>query len=118
MRITINEKSEILNFAKVGSLKNSLFIDDSILPGKFFEVFKPKRFILEDEQVKYNPDFNGDDFEKVIDSQPIEADEKDEIIMDLTNQLAETNTKIENIHQAFMDLTEQVAAIQGGNSNG
>ena len=59
-----------------------------------------------------------EDFEKTLPKEELDVDEKDEVIMDLTNQLAETNTKVENIQQAFMDLTEQVAAIQGGNSNG
>lgn len=59
-----------------------------------------------------------EDFEKTLPKEEPDVDEKDEVIMDLTNQLAETNTKVENIQQAFMDLTEQVAAIQGGNSNG
>ncbi|OLS06485.1 hypothetical protein AUK68_06945 [Staphylococcus epidermidis] len=59
-----------------------------------------------------------EDFEKTLPKEDVVIDEKDEIIVDLTSQLAETKSKVENMEQAFMDLTEQVASIQGGSSNG
>lgn len=45
-------------------------------------------------------------------------DEKDLIIEDLTEQLANTHTEIKNLRDSVMDLTEQVANIQGGITNG
>lgn len=57
-------------------------------------------------------------FEKTIDPVEIEPDEKDLIIEDLTEQLAQTNSEIANLKQAFVDLTELVASIQGGQVNG
>lgn len=59
-----------------------------------------------------------DDFEKSIEPTEIEPDEKDMIITDLTEQVAQTNAEITNLKTAFVDLTEQVATIQGGNLNG
>lgn len=57
-------------------------------------------------------------FEKTIDPVEIEPDKKDLIIEDLTEQLAQTNAEIVNLKQAFVDLTELVASIQGGQVNG
>ncbi|MCE3022532.1 hypothetical protein [Staphylococcus pasteuri] len=45
-------------------------------------------------------------------------DEKDLVIEDLTEQLANTHTEINTLRESVMDLTEQVANIQGGTTNG
>lgn len=59
-----------------------------------------------------------EDFEKTLPKAERTFDEKDVIIIELTNQLAETKNKVEDIQKAFIDLTEQVATMQGGNTNG
>lgn len=55
-----------------------------------------------------------EDFEKQHQPGEEVVDIKDQMIMELTTQLAETKSKVESMETAFVDLTEQVASIQGG----
>lgn len=117
MKVQINEKGEILNFARVGDLENSLFVDEFILPGKFFEVFIPKQFILEDNQVKYNKDFTDDSSETPTE-QATEIDDKDLMISGLTIQAAQMHDNLEENNTALSTLMLQIAELQGGQANG
>ncbi|MDW4471400.1 DUF2977 domain-containing protein, partial [Staphylococcus saprophyticus] len=60
MRILINKKNEIIDYAIVGSLDGDFEIDDSIVPQDFMIYFKPKRFLYNEGTIEMNSDFEED----------------------------------------------------------
>ncbi|MCD8825439.1 MULTISPECIES: DUF2977 domain-containing protein [Staphylococcus] len=57
MRILINKKNEIIDYAIVGSLDGDFEIDDSIVPQDFMIYFKPKRYLYNKGTIEVNSDF-------------------------------------------------------------
>jgi len=57
MRILINKKNEIIDYAIVGSLDGDFEIDDSIVPQGFIVHFKPTRFLYNEGTIEVNNDF-------------------------------------------------------------
>lgn len=56
MKIQINEKNEILSYAKIGDLNNSVEFDGTI-PEDFWRNFKPSFYLLENDAIVENPDY-------------------------------------------------------------
>ncbi|MGW8036794.1 DUF2977 domain-containing protein [Staphylococcus xylosus] len=57
MRILINKKNEIIDYAIVGSLDGDFEIDDSIVPQDFMLHFKPTRYLYNEGTIELNSDF-------------------------------------------------------------
>ena len=57
MKIRFNEKSEITEFAIVGSLPDSLEIDDSLKPEGFENTFKSGYYLYQDNKIVTNQDY-------------------------------------------------------------
>ena len=45
MKITVNDKNEVIGFVNTGGLRNSLDVDDNNVPIKFKEEFEPRKFV-------------------------------------------------------------------------
>ncbi len=53
MKITVNDKNEVIGFVNTGGLRNSLDVDDNNVPIKF----KTTKFVFTNGEIKYNSDF-------------------------------------------------------------
>ncbi|MDW4471399.1 DUF2977 domain-containing protein, partial [Staphylococcus saprophyticus] len=60
MRILINKKNEIIDYAIVGSLDGDFEIDDSIVPQGFIVHFKPSRYLYKEGTIEVNNDFEDE----------------------------------------------------------
>ncbi|HDZ8766016.1 TPA: DUF2977 domain-containing protein [Staphylococcus aureus] len=61
MKITVNDKNEVIGYVNTGGLRNSLDVDDNNVPTKFKEEFEPRKFVLVNGEVKYNSNFEKED---------------------------------------------------------
>ncbi|HHW5613744.1 TPA: DUF2977 domain-containing protein, partial [Staphylococcus aureus] len=57
MKITVNDKNEVIGYVNTGGLRNSLDVDDNNVPIKFKEEFEPRKFVFTNGEVKYNNNF-------------------------------------------------------------
>lgn len=57
MLLVINEKNEIIEFAKNGGLPDSIEFNGNV-PDEFEEFFKPKYYRLINNQIEINPDYS------------------------------------------------------------
>ncbi|MDF3343281.1 DUF2977 domain-containing protein [Staphylococcus aureus] len=61
MKITINDKNEVIGYVNTGGLRNSLDVDDNNVPIKFKEEFEPRKFVFTNGEIKYNSNFEKED---------------------------------------------------------
>ncbi len=61
MKITVNDKNEVIGYVNTGGLRNSLDVDDNNVPIKFKEEFEPRKFIFTNGEIKYNSNFEKED---------------------------------------------------------
>ncbi|HGZ6314876.1 TPA: DUF2977 domain-containing protein, partial [Staphylococcus aureus] len=54
MKITVNDKNEVIGYVNTGGLRNSLDVDDNNVPIKFKEEFEPRKFVFTNGEIKYN----------------------------------------------------------------
>lgn len=78
MEIVVNENNEILNYATVGSIEGSIFIEDVLIPNDFEFVFLPKLFMYVGGEIKLNQDFRREE-----DNVKPKEKQKDELIAEM-----------------------------------
>lgn len=61
MKITVNDKNEVIGYVNTGGLRNSLDVDDNNIPIKFKEEFEPRKFVFTNGEIKYNNNFEKED---------------------------------------------------------
>ncbi|HHV6106532.1 TPA: DUF2977 domain-containing protein [Staphylococcus aureus] len=61
MKITVNDKNEVIGYVNTGGLRNSLDVDDNNVPIKFKEEFEPRKFVFTNGEVKYNNNFEKEE---------------------------------------------------------
>ncbi|HAR6957977.1 TPA: DUF2977 domain-containing protein [Staphylococcus aureus] len=61
MKITVNDKNEVIGYVNTGGLRNSLNVDDNNVPIKFKEEFEPRKFVFTNGEIKYNNNFEKED---------------------------------------------------------
>ncbi|HEK6547360.1 TPA: DUF2977 domain-containing protein [Staphylococcus aureus] len=61
MKVTVNDKNEVIGYVNTGGLRNSLDVDDNNVPTKFKEEFEPRKFVLVNGEVKYNSNYNDEE---------------------------------------------------------
>ncbi|CZQ51250.1 phage protein [Staphylococcus aureus] len=61
MKITVNDKNEVIGYVNTGGLRNSLDVDDNNVPIKFKEEFEPRKFVFTNGEIKYNNNFEKED---------------------------------------------------------
>lgn len=87
MRILVNENNEIVNYVTVGSVSmeghETIEVTEEKVPELFFDLYKPKLFLYENETIIVNDDYiEEEDFienndkmiERIIERQQIEID--------------------------------------------
>lgn len=57
MKIKMNEKNEITEYAVIGGLTNSIEISDDLEPSDFEDNFKSGYYLFQDDQIIVNPNY-------------------------------------------------------------
>ncbi len=122
MRILINKKNEIIDYAIVGSLDGDFEIDDSIVPQDFMIYFKPKRYLYNEGTIEVNSDFE-EDTEIDLPTVPptIVAPGTDEelrsMFANMQVQIVEANTMIYEMSEQNARLAQEIVDIKSELNN-
>lgn len=107
MRITVNDKNEVIGYVNTGGLRNSLDVDDNNVPIKFKEEFEPRKFVFTNGEIKYNSNFEKED-DSNTPSQQAATDLSDE---ELRGMVASMQMQMTQVNMLTMQLTQQNAML-------
>ncbi|HDA2601330.1 TPA: DUF2977 domain-containing protein [Staphylococcus aureus] len=120
MKITVNDKNEVIGYVNTGGLRNSLDVDDNNVPIKFKEEFEPRKFVFTNGEIKYNNNFEKED-DSNIPSQQTATDLSDEelrgMVASMQMQVTQVNILAMELKQQNAMLTQQLAEIKAGKTN-
>ena len=108
MRLVL-DNDQIVSFALIGDLDNSIEFDQSKLPDDFYSDFKPRYFLLKDNEITVNPDFKD-----VVYTVPeTEPNQEQQILSTLAKQVM--NLQLENVQQKQINanLTKEIMNLKG-----
>ena len=116
MRILINKKNEIIDYAIVGGLDGDFEIDDSIVPQGFILYFKPARYLYKEGTIEVNNDFEEDNEINLPSIPPtIVTPGTDEelraMFATMQVQLVEANLMVAELSQQNSELAQEVVKI-------
>lgn len=118
MRILINENNEIIGYAKVGSLNNDFEVEDSIVPQNFEQLYKPKYFLYQSNEIVMNPHYQN---ESVASNQTTNStsnlsndDSLKLMIASLQKQSVQNAMKILKIQKENETLKNKLSDLQKG----
>lgn len=122
MRILINKKNEIIDYAIVGSLDGDFEIDDSIVPQDFMIYFKPTRYLYNEGTIELNSDFEEDTEINLSTVPPtIVAPGTDEelrsMFANMQVQIVEANTMIYEMSEQNARLAQEIVDIKSELNN-
>ncbi|HFN8415541.1 TPA: DUF2977 domain-containing protein [Staphylococcus aureus] len=107
MKITVNDKNEVIGYVNTGGLRNSLDVDDNNVPIKFKEEFEPRKFVFTNGEVKYNNNFEKQETSNTP-SQQNASDLSDE---ELRRMVASMQMQMTQLNMLTMQLTQQNAKL-------
>lgn len=107
MKITVNDKNEVIGYVNTGGLRNSLDVDDNNVPIKFKEEFEPRKFVFTNGEIKYNNNFEKED-DSNTPSQQNTSDLSDE---ELRRMVASMQMQMTQLNMLTMQLTQQNAKL-------
>ncbi|HDH6735937.1 TPA: DUF2977 domain-containing protein [Staphylococcus aureus] len=107
MKITVNDKNEVIGYVNTGGLRNSLDVDDNNVPIKFKEEFEPRKFVFTNGEIKYNNNFEKED-DSNTPSQQNASDLSDE---ELRRMVASMQMQMTQVNMLTMQLTQQNAKL-------
>ncbi|HHC8015704.1 TPA: DUF2977 domain-containing protein [Staphylococcus aureus] len=107
MKITVNDKNEVIGYVNTGGLRNSLDVDDNNVPIKFKEEFEPRKFIFTNGEIKYNNNFEKED-DLNTPGQQTASDLSDE---ELRSMVASMQMQMTQVNMLTMKLTQQNAML-------
>ncbi|EOB9449306.1 DUF2977 domain-containing protein [Staphylococcus aureus] len=107
MKITVNDKNEVIGYVNAGGLRNSLDVDDNNVPIKFKEEFEPRKFVFTNGEVKYNNNFEKQETSNTP-SQQNASDLSDE---ELRRMVASMQMQMTQLNMLTMQLTQQNAKL-------
>ncbi|HDG8615338.1 DUF2977 domain-containing protein [Staphylococcus aureus] len=107
MKITVNDKNEVIGYVNTGGLRNSLDVDDNNVPIKFKEEFEPRKFVFTNGEIKYNNNFEKED-DSNTPSQQNASDLSDE---ELRRMVASMQMQMTQLNMLTMQLTQQNAKL-------
>ncbi|HEH2646326.1 DUF2977 domain-containing protein [Staphylococcus aureus] len=120
MKITVNDKNEVIGYVNTGGLRNSLDVDDNNVPIKFKEEFEPRKFVFTNGEIKYNNNFEKED-DSNTPSQQTATDLSDEelrgMVASMQMQVTQVNILAMELKQQNAMLTQQLAEIKAGKTN-
>ena len=125
MRILINKKNEIIDYAIVGSLDGDFEIDDSIVPHDFMLHFKPTRYLYNEGTIEVNSDFEeeteislpivpptivapstDEELRVMFATMQVQIVQANTMIMQLSKQNSQLSQELVRINQAIDDIKE------------
>lgn len=125
MRILINKKNEIIDYAIVGSLDGDFEIDDSIVPQGFMIYFKPKRYLYNEGTIEVNSDFEEDteidlptvpptivapgtdeELRVMFATMQVQLVQANTMVMQLSKQNSQLSQELVRLNQAIDDIKE------------
>ncbi|GAB5861369.1 DUF2977 domain-containing protein [Staphylococcus aureus] len=107
MKITVNDKNEVIGYVNTGGLRNSLDVDDNNVPIKFKEEFEPRKFVFTNGEIKYNNNFEKED-DLNTPGQQSASDLSDE---ELRGMVASMQMQMTQVNMLTMQLTQQNAML-------
>ncbi|WP_445815483.1 DUF2977 domain-containing protein [Staphylococcus aureus] len=107
MKITVNDKNEVIGYVNTGGLRNSLDVDDNNVPIKFKEEFEPRKFVFTNGEIKYNNNFEKE-YDSNTPSQQTATDLSDE---ELRGMVASMQMQMTQVNMLTMQLTQQNAML-------
>ncbi|HDG9457003.1 TPA: DUF2977 domain-containing protein [Staphylococcus aureus] len=107
MKITVNDKNEVIGFVNTGGLRNSLDVDDNNVPIKFKEEFEPRKFVFTNGEIKYNNNFEKEDVPNASNQQSA-SDLSDE---ELRGMVASMQMQVAQVNVLTMELAQQNAML-------
>ncbi|HDG8514652.1 TPA: DUF2977 domain-containing protein [Staphylococcus aureus] len=119
MKITVNDKNEVIGYVNTGGLRNSLDVDDNNVPTKFKEEFEPRKFVFTNGEIKYNSNFDKEEQAKGDVKPSLEEANDDELrgmVASLLMQMTQVNVVTQNLAQQNANLTATIAQLQATKS--
>ncbi|HCU7249887.1 TPA: DUF2977 domain-containing protein [Staphylococcus aureus] len=120
MKITVNDKNEVIGYVNTGGLRNSLDVDDNNVPIKFKEEFEPRKFVFTNGEIKYNNNFGKED-DLNTPSQQTATDLSDEelrgMVASMQMQMTQVNMLTMKLTQQNAMLTQQLTELKAGKTN-
>lgn len=120
MKITVNDKNEVIGYVNTGGLRNSLDVDDNNVPIKFKEEFEPRKFVFTNGEVKYNNNFEKEETSNTP-SQQNASDLSDEelrrMAASMQMQMTQVNMLTMKLTQQNAMLTQQLTELKSGKVN-
>lgn len=120
MKITVNDKNEVIGYVNTGGLRNSLDVDDNNVPIKFKEEFEPRKFVFTNGEIKYNNNFEKED-DSNTPSQQTATDLSDEelrgMVASMQMQMTQVNMLTMQLTQQNAMLTQQLTELKTGKTN-
>ncbi|MDD9479985.1 DUF2977 domain-containing protein [Staphylococcus aureus] len=107
MKITVNDKNEVIGYVNTGGLRNSLDVDDNNVPIKFKEEFEPRKFVFTNGEIKYNSNFEKEDTPNASSQQSV-SDLSD---IELREMVASMQMQMTQVNMLTMQLTQQNAML-------
>lgn len=101
------DNNQIVSFALIGDLDNSIEFDQSKLPDDFYSNFKPRYFLLKDNEITVNPNF------KDVVVPETGPNQEQQILSTLAKQVMDL--QLENVQQKQINasLTKQIMDLKG-----
>ncbi|HFN9469693.1 TPA: DUF2977 domain-containing protein [Staphylococcus aureus] len=120
MKITVNDKNEVIGYVNTGGLRNSLDVDDNNVPIKFKEEFEPRKFVFTNGEIKYNNNFEKEETSNTP-SQQNASDLSDEelrrMVASMQMQMTQVNMLTMQLTQQNDMLTQQLTELKSGKVN-
>ncbi|HDJ7514818.1 TPA: DUF2977 domain-containing protein [Staphylococcus aureus] len=120
MKITVNDKNEVIGYVNTGGLRNSLDVDDNNVPIKFKEEFEPRKFVFTNGEIKYNNNFEKEETSNTLGQQNA-SDLSDEelrgMVASMQMQVTQVNILAMELKQQNAMLTQQLTEIKAGKTN-
>ncbi|HCH7056754.1 TPA: DUF2977 domain-containing protein [Staphylococcus aureus] len=120
MKVTVNDKNEVIGYVNTGGLRNSLDVDDNNVPIKFKEEFEPRKFVFTNGEIKYNSNFEKEDSTNVSNQQNA-SDLNDEelrgMVASMQMQMTQVNILAMQLKQQNAMLTQQLTELKTGKLN-
>lgn len=120
MKITVNDKNEVIGYVNTGGLRNSLDVDDNNVPIKFKEEFEPRKFVFTNGEIKYNNNLEKED-DSNTPSQQTATDLSDEelrgMVASMQMQVTQVNILAMELKQQNAMLTQQLTELKAGKTN-
>ncbi len=98
--MVVNEKNEIIAYALIGDLQNSVSVDNSEIPQEFITDFYPRKYLYTSmDGVYLNVDFEEDDsLDSKLDEQSVNAE--------LMNTILEQSMRLDQLEQELNAMKE------------